>query len=374
MRVKQGSLIALWAFYDGVVRADPHAAFVDRTSHPTWIQRDKTSFDCDKYNHPIHQVYHTHTNTRQSDTSILSYRGQPLHLFFASNRQARQTLWTIPDESLTQLSQRSVSFPFSIQLQYNGPNQLVAPTKTSLSEFTSKRLLLRNLETTDLSIVVPMCVKEFGTPTTITGFPWKHLTKDTIQAWFDSVLFGPLIHMSLEMKIQSQLHGEALQQPDDTILCLEENGKIVGIVELSIQPLDPERNPPPVPFPSWYKEAYSQSKNIPPPNGWVTNLLIANDCRGLGYSKVMMKAAEGLARSWGCTSVSLHVNADQSTGHIAQQLYKSLGYTPVVANTSNDIKYNWMGPELLQMGLYMIDGVPLLFLRKDLKLETPLTV
>ena len=365
MRVKQGSLIALWAFYDGVVKADPHAAFVARSSHPKWIQYDKTSFEYD-YNRDCN----THTYSRQPDTSTPIHRSQPLQLFFTSNRQARQTLWTIPDEALNQLSQRSVSFPFPIQLQYNDPNhQVVAPTLNNGPELTSKRLLLRNLETTDLAIVVPMCVKEFGTPTTISGFPWKQMNKDAIQAWFDSVLFGPLIHMSLEMKIQSQLHGESIEQPDDTILCLEENGNIVGIVEVSIQPLDPERNPPPVPFPSWYKEAYSLSKNLPPPNAWVTNLLIADDYRGRGYSKVIMKAAEGLARSWGCTSISLHVNADQSNGNIAQRLYKSLGYTPVVANNSND-KYNWMGPELLQMGLYMIDGVPLLFLRKDLVTET----
>jgi hypothetical protein len=141
------------------------------------------------------------------------------------------------------------------------------------------------------------------------------------------------------------------------------------MVELSIQPLDPERNPPPVPFPIWYKEAYSKSKGLPPPNGFVTNLLISDQYRGKGYSKVMMKAVEGLARSWGCTSISLHVDADPTSGEIAQALYKSLGYQPVSSDATKD-KFDWVDPAFqLRSSIYMIDGVALLFLRKSLEKE-----
>jgi len=336
MWVKRSGLFLFWAFYDGFVRADPHAAFLgQKSSNP-----------------------HAKSHARQGPVEPTS-RIQPLQLFFNSSVRGRKSLWTIPGDALDRISQSSISFPTSIDLKYEGQKQFEG-------KHLPKSLVIRNINKSDLPELVPMCVKEFGRESEVQGFPWKNLTKESIQAWLDSVMFGPLISMSLEMKIQRQIQGDTSEEPDDTILCLEEEGKIIGIVELSMQPLDAERNPPPVPLPLWYKLAYSQSKNLPPPDGWVSNLLIAEEYRGRGYSKVMMKAVEGLARSWGCTSISLHVDADHDSGKVAQSLYKSLGYKPVLADTVNH-KFDWMGPELLQMGLYMIDGVPLLFLRKDLE-------
>jgi GNAT superfamily N-acetyltransferase len=342
--VRRSGLVLLWAIYDGYVRADPHAAFVAHPSTPkSWTNH------CSKSDVP--------------PAPIQTNRSRPLSLFFHTNvrgERGRNKRWTAPAEALDRLSQPSVSLPASIELKYEGK----APPE---NEPSSKRLVIRNIEKNDLPVLIAMCVKEFGSTSEVIDFPWKNLNMNSIQEWFDSVLFGPLIGMSLEMKIQRQ--GSTSEEPDYNIVCLEENGEIVGIVELSIQPLDPERNPPPVPFPIWYKEAYSTSKGLPPPNGFVTNLLIADQHRGKGYSKVMMKAVEGLARSWGCTSISLHVDADPTSGEIAQALYKSLGYEPVSSDATKD-KFDWMGPEFqLRSGLYMIEGVALLFLRKSLEKE-----
>jgi GNAT superfamily N-acetyltransferase len=153
--------------------------------------------------------------------------------------------------------------------------------------------------------------------------------------------------------------------PDHNLLCLEdESGRAVAIVELSVQPLNPQRNPPPFPIPLFIKEAYCEAQDLPPPNGWISNLLVDEACRGRGYSKAIMLATEGIARKWGCTSISLHVDPDSSTGRVPQRLYERLGYKPVVVET--DQKFLWMGPDVIRSGLYMVDGLPLLFLRKEL--------
>jgi hypothetical protein len=62
----------------------------------------------------------------------------------------------------------------------------------------------------------------------------------------------------------------------------------------------------------------------------------------------------------------LHVDADTNSGKIPQSLYLGLGYEPVIDPEASK-KYNWMGPEMFQKGLYMVEGVPLLFLTKNIE-------
>jgi GNAT superfamily N-acetyltransferase len=155
--------------------------------------------------------------------------------------------------------------------------------------------------------------------------------------------------------------------PDYNVLCLENSalGGVVAIVELSVQPLDPLRNPPPIPLPMFFKEAYCDSKGLPPPNAWISNLLVDENARGKGYSKMLMAATEGLAKQWGCDSISLHVDSDSVAGKVPQKLYERLGYEPVV-EANIEQRFDWMGPDILKTGLYMVEGVPLIFLRKQL--------
>ena len=277
------------------------------------------------------------------------------NLFFGTKKEKKEDSImhrSLPKEVLQDLQSPSLDLPYTFR-NSNDDNDEVT---------------VRFLERRDLSTVVPMCVEEFGT-TPAGGFPWKNINQRSILAWFDSIIFGPLVDLSLEMKILRRELGynDAIPDaaPDYNVLCLETRGTVLAIVELSVQPLDPQRNPPPVPLPLVFKEAYSESKGVPPPNGWVSNLLVDESCRGKGYSKLLMTAAEGMAKQWGCTSISLHVDADSVSGKIPQRLYERLGYEPVVMDSVLN-KFDWMGPDILKSGLYMVDGVPLLFLRKEL--------
>lgn len=279
-------------------------------------------------------------------------------LFFAGRGEKQQqtqeqTRLTVSDEVAQVLQSSSLQLPYVFQ------------------NIANETLTIRHLEKRDLKAVVPICVKEFGTSPKPRRFPWKDLSRKSIDKWLESVMFGPLVGMSLRMKVQRRQQGydDTLPDilPDYNVLCITKgDATIVGIVELSVQPLDPQRNPPPVPLPLFLKQAYCESRNMPPPDGWVSNLLIDNNSRGKGYSKALMMAVEGLAKKWGCTSISLHVDSDSVSGRIPQRLYERLGYEPVI-DTSVDQKFDWMGPDILKSGLYIVEGVPLLFLRKGLK-------
>jgi ribosomal protein S18 acetylase RimI-like enzyme len=287
------------------------------------------------------------------------------NLFFnGPSKRSRRGAWKVPEIALLQLGEAPVSFPHRIDLEYKGSNA---------SGEKSKHIKIRNLELADLRTVVPMCVREFGTGDSITSLddiPWEELMNNpsSLHDLSDRLFFGPLVRWALEMKIQRQRSGVGSRRnvkPDDNVLCLESDGRVVAIVELSMQPPDAQRNPPPVPLPMIFKELLSSIHGLPPPDGWVTNLLVDDAYRGLGYSKVLMKAVEGLAKSWDCSAIYLHVDADTESGKVAQDLYRGLGYKPVMDQRSTK-KYDWMGPELMSLGLYVVDDVPLLFLRKNL--------
>jgi GNAT superfamily N-acetyltransferase len=111
---------------------------------------------------------------------------------------------------------------------------------------------------------------------------------------------------------------------------LEEN--IVGMVEISLQPIEYDKNPPAFPVPRWIKEQYSRINDLGPLEGWVTNLLVPPTARGRGYSKILMWATEGIAKKWNCHSIYLHADADIRSGRIPQRLYEGLGYKVVHGN------------------------------------------
>lgn len=257
-------------------------------------------------------------------------------------------------EVIADLKSSSLKLPYTFESN-NGDNE---------------KLTIRFLEQRDLNTVVPMCVREFGTSPEPRKFPWTNLNEQAIGAWLDSVTFGPLVRLSLATKVMRCEQGQDTSMPDIVpdynVLCLEQvaTGAVVSIVELSLQPLDPLRNPPPIPLPMFYKNAYCESKALPAPNGWISNLLVDENARGKGYSKTLMTAVEGLGKQSGCTSISLHVDADSVTGKVPQRLYERLGYEPVVENIEQ--QFGWMGPDILKSGLYMVEGVPLIFLRKEL--------
>lgn len=285
------------------------------------------------------------------------------NLFFKTKRPRTRGSYKVPDSALEELSEASVTFPYRVSLESRSDEQ------------EGKEVVIRPLQVKDLEDLVPMCTKEFGSGSPITNvneIPWQELMEDSsgLNDVIDRILFAPMVDMALRMKIKRQEAGDDPSrpsvQPDDTVLCVETDGKVVGMVDLSRQPPDPERNPPPVPLPMFVKNLLSTLRGLPSPDGWVTNLLVDESFRGQGYSKLLMKAVEGLARSWNCSSIYLHVDADSTGGRIPQELYRGLGYEPVIDKRAQR-RYEWMGPELMNLGLYVIDEVPLLFLRKDLE-------
>mmetsp|Transcript_10693 Transcript_10693/g.16380 ORF Transcript_10693/g.16380 Transcript_10693/m.16380 type:complete len:312 (+) Transcript_10693:111-1046(+) len=236
-------------------------------------------------------------------------------------------------------------------------------------------LTIRYLDVGDLESLIPIIVQEFGTSPSEAQISWQNITLKSFEAWLDSMLFPMSVRVSLLLKIERRKDGDSPAMPDVlpdyNILCVETaSGHIAGIVELSRQPLDPNRNPGPIPMPMFVKKSYCAGKRLPPPNGWVTNLLIAENCRGRGYGKILMNVVEGIAKRWGCDAIALHVDSDPRSGRIAQKLYQRLGYRPVIQNTASnrdhEAGYGWMGPSNCVSGVYMVEGIPLLFMKKKL--------
>jgi ribosomal protein S18 acetylase RimI-like enzyme len=142
------------------------------------------------------------------------------------------------------------------------------------------------------------------------------------------------------------------------------------------------------------------------PEGWITNVLVAPEFRGQGWAKVLVHACEGVARSWNVPAIHLHCDANSVSGRVAQQLYTSMGYQDscIVNNnteyesspaSSSSSEYDWMKlaaqaeaaaglwsssssssttdtvypttePVMCSSSVYVIEGVPLLYLKKDL--------
>jgi GNAT superfamily N-acetyltransferase len=289
-------------------------------------------------------------------------RGFSLNLFFKAreeeslkeHREMAQA--RIPKRAFLELSQRSVEFPFQFNLVEG-------------DEESKEKVSIRYLEAEDLDILVPMCVEEFGDSKVtledlFKNFPLQEPTKiqQHVQEWWDDFALPYFIELVLRMKLlveepqdYSLLVATLQKEPDTT-------PTLVGLVELSQQPPTGYKNPSAFPVPLWYKEMYCTVHKLPKPNGWITNLLVAPEFRGRGYSKLLMAAAEGLARQWGCTAIHLHCDADRVGGKVPQRLYTSIGYEMVEDKNS---PYGWMGSEYANK-IYMIQGVALLFFRKTL--------
>lgn len=270
---------------------------------------------------------------------------------------------TRTEESLK--SKRAEQEKIAIQL---GQDSLELPFRFNLLE--GDEVTIRLLTPSDLEFIVPMCVQEFGNPTSFDDlwkkFPWQKPWNGQkyVSDWWDNFALPGFIYWSFRAKV-------FLRDPVDHSLLVAtlkdgtSDAGTIGMVELSKQPDQATRNPSAYPIPLWYKEWYCRQNNLPPPNGWVTNLLIAPKYRGQGYSKLLMGAAEGVARTWGCTRIHLHCDANSVSGKVPQNLYKSFGYEMVEDQNS---PYAWMGSEFSKK-IYMIQGVALLYFRKFLEVD-----
>lgn len=304
-------------------------------------------------------------------------------------------------ETQNELRMPGISFPKEVKLDGSNANDV--------------SLLLRYMTTDDLKTLVPMCVEEFGA-----DFQQQQLSgsvnsnnrrRNLLPRWildpkqilnaYEGYSFEMLIYWTLRLKLMqggNSRHPSSIIPNDPVMLVLCEQrdtetllyspikneNPVIGMVELSLQPPEADRNPPALPLPLWLKAALAKRTIDGSLQGWVTNLLVSDSCRGRGYSKILMATAEGIAQhKWGCTSVYLHADADSRSGKIPQSLYEGLGYDLVIGSTKKSgkkggkadenlgAKFAWAGlssgNQLERLtAIRMVDGVPLLCYSKQL--------
>ena len=277
--------------------------------------------------------------------------------------------------------------------------------------YPSRRLVVRYLEESDLDQVVEMCVNEFGSQAPSPGsasLPGQLIQSprtplDELKDWFEDWTLSLTVQIGLTQRIKRRKDTSAAE-PDHHVVCLVEEGQdgsasgigasnaIVGIVELSQQVPDPEQTAPPFIVPYAIKKALggigvqnraAVSMLGTEPLPYISNVLVRPESRGRGYSRILMAAAEGLARDWTRQRrlngddgrpplICLHVDADSRSGRAAQGLYKALGYQGVPDDRMGGAggKFAWMeGADMLSTGLYMVQDIPLLYMTKELMLE-----
>lgn len=259
-----------------------------------------------------------------------------------SNTEPPSIGWKVPSSEID--CSRPKTFPWSIVLQPSLP--------WILTNSTRKVLTVRSMRLQDLDPVVNMCVHEYGSGPV--DFPlWNPLL---YSAWLDRQYLCWLVATSCLIKLLLYDHSVENSITSDHMILVavlndhrDDKRNIVGMVEISLQPLMPNQTPPPFPLPLLLKKASAfiftgRTELV----GWITNLLIPSAYRGNGYSKALMLACEAVANSWHCSSIHLHCDADPKNGHVPQKLYSRLGY-----------RSSTLSPCIVE-----IEGVSLLYLRK----------
>ena len=304
---------------------------------------------------------------------------------------------SIPDDDLAFLENGFGSdytteppFPYRIDLS--------SPTDNNGSKKQASRLIIRHLEDKDITTIMPEIIREFGS---LKSHATTTEPGDELAEKIENYLFSLTVLIGLTQRVvrrEKGYCGDNSACPDHNVICLveqfpildnnskhgEENNnassfseQIVGIAELSWQPPNPNRNAPPFVLPYFMKTLISrfspsrEENSSKTPTGYISNVLVWKTHRGRGYSRILMAALEGIAKQWGCEDVRLHVDADEISGRVARSLYWGLGYegVPDRGTSRSDVGYGWMGPNMANQGLYLVDGLPLLYLCKSMKAE-----
>ena len=325
--------------------------------------------------------------TRTSTTSLsLFFRARGEESLKQRRKEAQARL---PANIFQELSSGNAPIPYTVSLVEQSSN---SATTDHHHHPTQPLITIRLLTSTDLDTVVSLCVAEFGggatsIETLMADFPWRkkpNEMKQYLVDWLENFALPAVIYWTFRLKIvpkdpqdhallvatqqytSKQQSSKCNTYTINSKINHDVDNRIVGLVEISKQPPDGKRNPPAYPLPLWYKQWYCLQNQLPSLNGWVTNLLVSPEFRGQGYSKLLMAAAEGVARRWGCTMIHLHCDADTVSGRVPQTLYKNLGYEAVEDENS---PFGWMGTELRNK-IFMVEGVPLLYFRKTLSDES----
>ncbi len=278
------------------------------------------------------------------------------------------------------LENGSVTLPYQFEFKERG----IMPKK--------RTIVIRQMELNDLQRCVAMCLREYGKYPSLSStmdIDVKGSFMESIKTKIDDLdnfVFSFVVLLGLEQRVNRRMQAEntsSLEQDHNVVLISEiiegmnEAGElstkefIFGMAEISLQPPDPSRTSPPFVIPTTIKNLITDIGSFFNPRSnqkklcaYVSNVLITNEYRSRGYSKVLMSACHGIAKSWGYKSTYLHVDADATSGRAAQQLYRKLGYKPFIDDSYNE-QFAWMGISSINRGLYIVDGIPLLFLKKD---------
>lgn len=261
-------------------------------------------------------------------------------LFFRPSSVEKSSFsWKVPRSTINELVTSNKSLPWRVELEKS--------SETKSLSGAAPILTLRTIWLEDVATITEMCVSEYGSGPT--SFPFN--SPLLIGDWLDREGLRLLVDLTTRLKV-------ARQPRDHALIVGTVNDRIIGVVEVSLQPVIPDRNPPPFPIPLFWKRVFALiSGNIV--QGWITNLLVLPEFRGRGYSKVLVAACEAVAASWQCTSIHLHCDSDRTAGEIAQKLYAGMGY-----KTLHDEKFSWIGAT---SSIFFVEGVRLLYLHKNLK-------
>lgn len=307
------------------------------------------------------------------------------HLFFRHGEVLTTTKSPKPDKSTLRricedLSSSSISFPYEANLS------------------DSNKLTIRAVQAQDLTAIAEMCVAEYDSGPS--SFPLDNL--DRLPEWLDRQALYALVYWTTLVKIVDTGSNSIPNDHAVLVACIESSDSdddtavVVGMVEVSRQPVRATRNPPPYPLPMPLKQLLNmQSKQQQQQQlqGWLCNLLVVPEFRGRGLSKLLVAAGEGVVRHrWGCDSMYLHCDADrEGDGRVSQRLYASMRYEPETiapatprrtTTTTNQSRRNrhdddpntsWIPTNNREQknhgnedGVVVVEGVPLLYLRKDL--------
>jgi len=241
-------------------------------------------------------------------------------------------------------------------------------------EETKRKFQIRHMELQDVKRAVGLCLKEYGkyestswVSSSNSNNPIMKLIESKLDD-IDNFVFSFVVLLGLSQRVERRMKSDdmsSLKQDHNVLLISEikldqdgnENEFIFGMAEISLKAPEPVTTSPPFVIPTDLKLVLSslQNKGVRSLQPYVSNVLITNEYRGKGYSKLLMGACHGLAIKWGYTEVYLHVDADAKSGRAAQQLYRSLGYQPVIDKSYNE-NFAWMGIEMMNRGLYIVDG------------------
>ena len=399
-------------------------AFIQQQTHN--YNNAKNNNNYNYHHHHYHYYYYNHLHPKTRTKLHLNFNN-----YESTNNENKQTITravtlqtlkrTISNDLIQQLETRrdasSIILPFTHTFQVKRLHSTTTTTTKQSSK--GEYLCIRPLMKKDLPDAVRMCVREFGSyanksntqirsdtssssssssssksnldtfdlNTSIMNkskqikLPSKIQTiMDDFFTMYENFVFAFVVQLGLDQRIERQQLGDDPTKsnivPDHNVLCLislndqQQEQELIGITEISIQPLNPTRTAPPFVLPLFIKQIISQlDSDASLPIAYVSNVLIKESYRGMGYAKLLMAAVEGRAKEMGYDELFLHVDAN-TAGTNAQNLYWGLGYQSYDKYKDNPSQspFAWMGDEFVNKnkGLYLVDGAPLLYLTKKI--------